>query len=77
MGFEENYWNYLRNKTKYVEIDEILNKPIIFEFGVLRGTVLGPLLFNTYINDLLKSNSIGKVYNYADDTVIQKVAFIQ
>jgi hypothetical protein len=38
--------------------------------GVPQGSILGPLLFNLYINDFNKNITSARPYIYADDSVL-------
>ena len=64
--------SYLTNRYQIVSINGTLSKKEPAKYGVPHGSVLGPLLFFLYINDLQNSfvNSRMKFFLYADDTNI-------
>ena len=60
--------DYLSNRHHYVEINGIKSKLLPVLSGVPQGSVLGPLLFLIYINDLPSCISHSCIHLSADDT---------
>ena len=62
--------SYLKNKKQFVSIDYHISSTQIIQTGVLQGSVLGPLLYLLYINDVNKSVKYATAYHFDDDTNI-------
>ena len=64
----ELFKSYLSNRTQYVQIDNIKSKTKPITCGVPQGSVLGPLLFLLFINDIPNCCTSGNFRIFADDT---------
>ena len=62
--------SYLSNRKFLVCIDNIFSEAGTLKYGVPQGSILGPLLFLLYVNDLPQSLSDAGSYLYADGTYI-------
>ena len=65
-----NRWfnSYLSNRAQYVSIQRFDSNIEEVKHRVPQGSVLGPLLFLIYINDLHKAIRNSSVYDFVDDT---------
>ena len=62
--------SYLSNREQYVDLDGTKSNKEIITTGVPQGSILGPLLFIIYINDITAAINKFKVIIYADDITL-------
>ncbi|GFS64058.1 probable RNA-directed DNA polymerase from transposon X-element [Trichonephila clavipes] len=61
--------SYLTNRSFRIRVNESLSNSHSISAGCPQGSLIGPLLFNLYINDI-PSYSLTNISLYADDTAI-------
>lgn len=60
--------SYLSNRTQIVKIGQCKSQPRPVSFGVPQGSIMGPLLFLVYVNNIHDIGLKGEITMYADDT---------
>ena len=64
----EWFKNYLTNILQYVSINCTDSSFLPITCGVPQGSILGPLLFILYVNDIVSTSNLAKFILFADDT---------
>ena len=62
------FQNYLMNQAQFVETNKKSSDVLPINYGVPQVSVLGPLQFLIYINDVNGAVTHSKVHHFADDT---------
>ncbi|PFX13026.1 putative RNA-directed DNA polymerase from transposon BS [Stylophora pistillata] len=64
------FLSYVSQLTQVVKIENSLSEPLPLKAGVPQGSILGPMLFTLYVNDLLQVPKHCRALRYVDDTKV-------
>jgi len=65
----EWFESYLSDRQQFVEMDGNTSEKVPIRIGVPQGSILGPLLYLIYVNDIGNS-CMGNILSFADDTTL-------
>ena len=77
-GFNENslkyIYSYLKDRKQRTKIESSYSTWKELKCGVPQGSILGPLLFNIFINDIFYFINETRIANYADDNTVHAIS---
>ena len=64
------FYSYSSDRKQFVVVDGVESTHLDVSLGLPQGSVLGPLLFLIYVNDIINCSNLLKFSLFADDTVV-------
>ena len=78
-GFSRNsvtfVYSYLKRQKQKVKINDFLSEFVILLSGVPQRFILNSISFHIFLNDLLSTLKLSKVYSFTDDNTISATFF--
>ena len=68
--------DYLSNRSQYVALHDCYFTLLPINCGVPQGSILGPILFLLYVNDIANNMKFAQILLFADDTTIYIASII-
>ena len=68
------FYSYLKNRKQSVKVNNVLSTFLVLVSGVPQGSILGPIFFNLFINDLIYFLNKSDCLNFADDNTLSAFA---
>ena len=65
--------SFLSDRSQFVSINDFNSDYKTIKYGVPQGSVLGPLLFLIFINDLNTAIMHSETFHFADDTCLLNI----
>lgn len=62
--------DYLTSRRQRVKVGSSLSDWIAITKGIPQGSIMGPIIFNIFINDIFSAIKDGTLFNYADDNTV-------
>ena len=66
-------WSYLSKRRQRVKLSGCVSEWLEMLKGVPQGSILGPIFFNIFMNDIYASIIRASLYNYADDNTLSVI----
>ena len=74
IGVSEGYlaWfaNYLSQRVQWIKSAHLLSQHLPVTKGLPQGSILGPMLFSIYFNNIAQAVGSSLIHLYSDDTVL-------